>query len=149
MPLHSAEGSDGATTSRWKDGSRCEAETAPAGHSPRLPTVVLNRMTDHGKRAPTTPGPHSLQPLTYRRRQLPIARHSALARDKSGCAVRAEGTAASIDLPQPQPQLVRRHSLRQAALNDTAEDLQAVKLLGAHRQVSRIAHVGLQDRERA
>ena len=93
---------------------------------------------------------HALDsPLTNGRSKLPITRTSALVRNKPGCAVRAESTAQSLDLAQAQTQLVCSPLLRQPTFNHTADELQAVKFFGTHRQVSRIAHVGLQDRERA
>jgi hypothetical protein len=60
--------------------------------------------------------------------------------------IESELPAQSLDLSHAQAQLLGRLRLRQPPLQHAAEDLQSVQLFGAHRQGSRIVHVGLQAR---
>ncbi len=93
---------------------------------------------------------HEIQgSLTNGLSQLPVTRTSALARNKPGRSVRAKGTAQSLNLAEAQAQALGRLSLRQPTFGHTADDLQPLEFFRTHRQVSRVLHVGLQDREGA
>jgi len=74
--------------------------------------------------------------LASGRGQLPIAGMPALARDEPGRAFGQQGAAQAPDLALAEPELLRRPPLRQSSLAHSAQHLQPLQLLGAHRHVA-------------
>ena len=80
--------------------------------------------------------------LSERIGKLAIARPTPMLRDEALGSFEPQCPAEAFDLAKADPQLLSRLSLRHPSLQDTAECLESVEFLAAHRQASPIVHVG-------